>query len=72
MDVANSKRAEVMRHGAGASTGILGFEPTARERLEARKMQLQEALENTEEALKALDDNPGAEQVMNALRKCGI
>lgn len=50
----------------------LGRVLTKREQLLDMKKQLQQKVREIDDALTALDENPGAEKVMDTLRKVGL
>ncbi len=56
---------------AGIGLGNLRT-PTARAVLQARKDELTKQIKAVDDAIQALDENPGVEKVLNILRKVGI
>ena len=56
---------------AGMSLGNLRT-PTARSVLQARKDELLKQIKAIDDAITALDENPGVEKVLNILRKVGV
>lgn len=52
------------------AASISANRPTKRQELEQAKKQLLAHVERINEALAALDKNPGAEEVMNAIDRC--
>lgn len=66
---AQCSTSDLMLKQAGALTGM-GNRPTQRQQLEAQKRALAAHIEKIDKALEALDKNPGAEEVMNAIDRC--
>lgn len=55
--------------GQGAS---MGYAPTLRQRLESQLEQVKERAANIEAAIEQLDNNAGAESLLNALARAGV